>query len=400
MSLKNKHIPWYTPVVIILSFMVYCLEIDLAVPSFPFITKGLKTTETLMQLTMSLNFLGFCLAALLYGPLSDSFGRRKTLLIGCSIYVLGGLGCAMMNSIESLLLFRFVQGLGASSGCVILYAMIADIYPSEKVAWFHGVMNATLTVTMAGAPIAGSFINDSYGWRYNLITIAALSVLTLVMMFFILPETLEKKRKWHLGSIMKDYLALLTSKEFVLLTAGPSILVGVYLTFVSVASFFYQTQLGLSTVTFGMHQMVVLLSFSLISVFTGKINQKLGIKNSIIYGNVVMLIGAALLFWIGKQPLFYPHSITLFMSVLVMGVALAFGSTIAIAFNVMPEIAGAASSLIMSSRLLFASGMVAYTSKVYDGTWYTVAQVLFVGSALGALLITFGIRLSKSDLLK
>ena len=60
-----------------------------------------------------------------------------------------------MNSIESLLFFRFIQGLGASSGCVILYAMIADIYPPKKMAWFHGVMNATLTITMAGAPYGG-----------------------------------------------------------------------------------------------------------------------------------------------------------------------------------------------------------------------------------------------------
>ena len=398
MSFKQKNIPSYTPLVIILSFIVYCIEIDLAVPSFPFITTALHTTEALMQLTLSLNFLGFCLGALVYGPVSDSFGRRTTILIGCSIYVLGGIGCAAMNCIESLLAFRFIQGLGASSGCVVLYAMIADIYPPKKMAWFHGVMNAILTITMAGAPIAGSLINQSFGWRYPLITIAALSILTLIMMLVILPETHHKRPKWNLSKVKGDYLRLFAHKEFMMLTLGPSILVGAYLTFVGTASFFYQNQLKLSIVEFGIHQGLVLTAFSLVSVFTGKLNQTLGIRKSVHYGNAVTLIGAFVLFGLGLYPVFFPYALTFFMCVLVMGIALSFGTTVAIAFSAVPDAVGASSSIIMSSRLFFSSAMVALASKFYDGTWISVANILLVGSVVGCVMINLGIKNSKAVL--
>jgi DHA1 family bicyclomycin/chloramphenicol resistance-like MFS transporter len=400
MSFKNKSIPAYTPLIIILSFITYCIEIDLAVPSFPFIVKALETTEALLQMTLSLNFLGFCLGGVVYGPLSDTLGRRPTLLIGCGIYVLGGIGCALTQSIESLLLFRFIQGLGASSGCVILYAMIADIYPPKKMAWFHGIMNAILTIVMASAPLVGAMINQAFGWRAPLITIAGCSFLTLLMILYLLPETLETKIPSSLKKIFKDYQSLLKNREFMLLTIGPSLLIGVYLTFVGTASFFYQTQLGLPIMTFAIHQGFVLISFALVSMFSGKLNTLLGIKRSIIWGNGVGVLGAFFLLILGFYDYFYPYSITIFMCLHVMGIALSFGTTVAIAFNVKPDLAGASSSLIMAARLLFSSGMIAYASKTYDGSWLSIAQILFFGALVGSLLILYAIKISKNETLK
>lgn len=400
MSFKNNNIPAYTPVLIILSFITYCIEIDLAVPSFPFIVKALDTTEALLQMTLSLNFFGFCLGGIIYGPVSDTFGRRSTLLIGCGIYVLGGIGCALMNSIEALLLFRFIQGLGASSGCVILYAMIADIYPPKKMAWFHGMMNAILTIVMAGAPLAGALINQYFGWRAPLITIAGVSIGTLIMIIAFLPETLSEKIPFDFRKILKDYKSLLTHREFMLLTIGPSILVGVYLTFVGTASFFYQTQLGLPIVDFAIHQGFILISFALISMFTGKLNHLFGMKSSIILGGSIAILGAFALLLLGFYDYFYPYSITVFMCIHAMGIALCFGTTVAIAFTVRSDLAGASSSLIMAFRLLFSSAMVAYASKAYDGTWLSIALILFFGALIGSLLILYGIKISKSATLK
>ena len=399
MSLK-KGIPHYTPLLIILSFIVFCTEIDLAVPSFPFVVNGLGTTEALMQLTMSLNFLGFCFGALLYGPLSDAFGRRPVILMGCVVYVMGGIGCALMNSIEMLLVFRLIQGLGASSGSVVFYAMIADMYPPKKVAWFHGMMNAILAGTMAGAPILGSYINEVHGWRAPLIFIAALSVITLFGIVGFLPETNKEKAKWDISSILANYKYLLTNKEFMLLTLGPSVLVGVYLTFVSVASFFYQTQLDLSSLSFGLHQMCVLLSFSMVSMFTGEINQRFGFRKSILWGNMVSVLGAVALFILSLSPIKVPALLTSFMSLLVIGIALSFGSTIALAFGVAPHIAGASSSLVMCFRLLIPSLMIACASEIYDGTWFPIASLMLGAGLVACVIIGVGVRHSKSDLLQ
>ncbi len=184
------------------------------------------------------------------------------------------------------------------------------------------------------------------------------------------------------------------------LTLGPSVLCGVYFTFVSTASFFYQEQLHLSITDFALHQGCVLAGFSVISVLTGKINKALGMGQSIRYGNFLTIIGAVVLLLLGFYPVGYPYTITAFMTLHAMGIALSFGTTVAIAFNVKPEMAGSSSSLIMASRLFFCSAMVAYASKVYDGTWLSVSTILVIGGAAGCLLIARGLAISKSPLLK
>jgi hypothetical protein len=83
-----------------------------------------------------------------------------------------------------------------------------------------------------------------------------------------------------------------------------------------------------------------------------------------------------------------------------MGIALSFGTTVAIAFNVKPDLAGASSSLIMAARLLFSSGMIAYASKTYDGSWLSIAQILFFGALVGSLLILYAIKIFKNETLK
>jgi DHA1 family bicyclomycin/chloramphenicol resistance-like MFS transporter len=247
--------------------------------------------------------------------------------------------------------------------------------------------------------MVGSLINKSFGWRYPLITIAVLSVATLVMMFFALPETRDERTAWNIRSIKNDYITLLTNKEFMLLTMGPSVLVSVYLTFVATASFFYQRQLGLSIIEFAVHQGFVLASFALVSVFTGKINHFFGMKKSIQHGNWLAVLGALVLLYLGLCPMAYPYSITFFMCLHVMGIALSFGTTVAIAFNVVPDLAGASSSLIMASRLFFSSAMVAYASEAYDGTWLSVSRILVIGALIGCFLIAQGLKASKSNLL-
>ncbi|CAF2063232.1 unnamed protein product [Rotaria magnacalcarata] len=181
------------PFIFVISLLACCIEVDISVPSFPDISDYFNISDGLTQMTIAINFLGFCLSSVVYGPLSDCYGRRNVMLISNAIMLVGVIFCVFANSIELLLLSRFVQGFGASTSAVVVFAMIADVYETDKAAKLIGVMNSLITVFMSVAPIAGGFINGLVGFRGNYLVIALVSLISWLILYFKLPETKKIK---------------------------------------------------------------------------------------------------------------------------------------------------------------------------------------------------------------
>ncbi len=143
------------PFILVVSLLAGCIEVDMSVPSFPDMAASFGVSEGHIQRTITYNFLGFVFGALIYGPLSESIGRRKTMLIGGAIMLLGALGCTYATSIDLLMLSRFIQGLGACTPVVVAYAIIADRYQGAAMYSMIGLVNACISIFMSLAPIAG-----------------------------------------------------------------------------------------------------------------------------------------------------------------------------------------------------------------------------------------------------
>ncbi len=167
---------------------------DVSVPGFPDMVRYFSTTEAQVQLTLSLNFFWFCIAGLFNGPLSDSFGRRRLMLIGNTIFLVGGIGTACANSIEVLIAWRFLQGIGASAAFTVVFAMIADAYQGAEASKWVERINALLTAAMAGAPILGGFLVESFGWRSTYGSVALLCLAITLLLALFLPETLKQRQ--------------------------------------------------------------------------------------------------------------------------------------------------------------------------------------------------------------
>ncbi len=179
---------WF-PYLLILVVTAAAIEIDLSLPSFPDIARAFGVSEEAVQRTISVNFFAFCLSALWYGPLSDWLGRRPVLLGGTFLFLLGSVGCALAGSIDLIILSRFVQGLGAGATFVLVFTMLSDVYQGEEATRWIGRMNAICTAVMAGAPIAGGFLNAWFGWRACYTTVAILCGIVFALLALFLPET-------------------------------------------------------------------------------------------------------------------------------------------------------------------------------------------------------------------
>ena len=170
------------PFLLVLSLLTCCIEIDISVPSFPDISDYFNISDGLTQMTIAVNFLGFCISSIICGPLSDSYGRRKVMIVGNGVMLIGAAFCVIANNIEVLLISRFIQGLGASTSAVVAFAMVSDSYKPTEAAKIIGFMNSLITVFSAMAPIVGSFINQLVGFRGNYLTIALLSLVSWILL--------------------------------------------------------------------------------------------------------------------------------------------------------------------------------------------------------------------------
>lgn len=386
---------------LILSLIACCIEVDISVPSFPDMGHYFKVDDGLIQLTIAYNLLGFCLGSALYGPLSDSYGRRPIMIWGNAILALGAIGCVIAPTISTLYFTRFIQGIGAAASAVIVFTMIADAYASkDKAASLIGSMNAVFTILMAAAPIAGGFINEAVGWRGNYGIVAAICLISWICLAMALPETNTTMKRLHFPNIRNDYRRLLTSYTFISASLVPSLLYSAYLSFIAQASFLYTETFRLSLIEYVLHQAFVVLIFAIVSLFSGKITKKIGAKGSITKGLFLSGVGAisiAILSLIAPQS---PYLMTLLMSLVSLGSAISYPVIFAASLEIFPDIKGTSSSVIMSMRAFLCFGFVAITGCMYNGDPLRISLIILSAITLGLFFTKVLLRSKRfTDLL-
>jgi len=382
----------YLPFLLVASLITCCVEVDISIPSFPDISDYFAISDGLTQLTIAANFFGFCLSSAVYGPLSDAFGRRVVMLIGNVIMLVGACGCVIADSIELLLLARFVQGIGASTSAVVAFAMVADSYSAEKAASLIGTMNSLITIFMSVAPIAGGFLNETVGWRGSYTTIAVLSVVSWIALYFWLPETKKHFDKFSSGKMLQDYKILLTDSRFMYASLVPSLSFSGWMSFVSCSSFLYMETYDLPIMYYALHQGAVLGVFSISSHYCGRISRLIGEKNCVRYGNMIMVMGGVSMVIIAIVADRSPYLTTISMLLYSFGAAIIYPIIFVKSLEIFPEISGTASSAIMAMRALICAISIAITAYFYHGELITVAYMVLGGASLVAVL---SIRLLK-----
>lgn len=386
------------PILYIIALTACCIEIDISVPSFPNLVAHFNTTESLAQHTVSINFFGFFISALVVGPLADAYGRRPIMIIGNAILMIGAIGCVWAPTITTLLLVRFIQGLGAATSAVVVFAMIADTYKGNKATQLIGLMNCVLTCLMALSPIAGAYLNEAFGWRGSYTTVAFICVISWGLLVFALPETLTVKKPFHLKKLLSNTKKLLKSKFFLQTSIAPSLLYASYLSFITCASFLYMQTFKLSIHLYALHQALIVMIFALVSLFSGTVLKYMGSSKCVILGIGLSILGA-LAFLLVSMICPGAFLTTLTVSIFAIGFALFYPTVFTASLEIFPDIKGSATSLIMSKRAVIVALATWIMGCFYNGNSTRVALIMtiFVGfSSLAS--VAYGQTLTKGCL--
>lgn len=377
----------YLPALLLLSLISTCLEVDISVPGFPQIARFFNVSEGTIQLTIAYNFFGFCFGALLYGPLSESFGRRTMMLLGNTILLAGALGCVFAYSINFLLLSRLIQGIGASTSVVLVFAMIADAYEGSAAMKLIGLMNASLASLMAIAPIFGGFINQAIGWRGNYGFVALMCAVTWILLFFFLPETKRSLEKFHIKHIVRDYARLVSHGEFISSALVPSLLFAAYMSYIAASSFLYMGTFQLSVIQFVIYQAIIVAAFAIPSMLAAKIITRVGPLNTVKIGISFCCVSASTLLILGSLNSLTPYTNTAFMCLFSLGFAMLYPVVFSHSLSIFPTLHGTASSIIMAIRALLVSGFTALTGFLYNSEPIMVAIPISLGIFLSTAFV-------------
>ena len=217
------------------------LATDMYLPAFAAIQADLQTPASAVSASLSLFLAGFAAAQLLWGPLSDRYGRKPVLLIGLTIFALGSLGMLWVENAATLLVLRFVQAVGVCAAAVIWQALVTDYYPSQKVNRIFATIMPLVGLSPALAPLLGSWLLVHFSWQAIFATLFAITVVLILPIFWLKPTTKARnnsqdgltftdllRSKTYRGNVLiyaacsASFFALLTGSPFILSEMGYS----------------------------------------------------------------------------------------------------------------------------------------------------------------------------------
>lgn len=195
-------------------------SIDMYLPGFPAIASDLKTTIPMVQLSLTSYFIGISAGQLLYGPLLDRFGRKIPLYAGLGIYVIASLGCALTNSVDGLIGMRFLQALGGCAGMVAAQTLVRDLFPADKTAQVFSWMTLVIAISPMIAPAVGGYVTVAFGWHSVFITLAAITVVIMGCVHFVLPVGKPPDLSISLlpKPVLTNFYNVLQQRQFLLYT--------------------------------------------------------------------------------------------------------------------------------------------------------------------------------------
>lgn len=371
-SMPVKPDPRSFPVALLLTALVAFgpVSTDLYLPSLPAMTRAFDTTVSMVQLTLSVFTAGFAVAMLVYGPLSDRFGRRPVLLGGTVLYVLATLVCLFAPSIEALLAGRFLQALGACAGPVLGRAVVRDVYTREEAARMLSYMASAMALAPAVAPLIGGFLHATFGWQSNFVVLTVFGVLITVATWALLRETNAHRDPHALrpARLAYNYITLVKSRAFMGHTFCVSLAFGGLFSFISGSSFVVIDVLGVDPELFGFAFMAVVGGYITGAFGGGRLTGRIGIERMLFVGSAICAVAGTtgmVLAWSGIQtiPAVIGPIVLYFL-----GAALVMPNGTAGAIGPFPRMAGVASSLL--GFLQMGTGSLAgyLVGLLHDGT--------------------------------
>ena len=389
-AVKKSHFLIF-PLLLVSYEMATYLSTDMYLPALPQMAQDLGISYHLVQLTLTLWFLGSASIQLLVGPLSDCYGRRIVLLSGGVCFVISSLICAISNDINLLLIARFVQGTAVCSAIVAGYAAIHESLEQKQAIQTLAWMSSITILAPAVGPVIGGLILLVANWHFIFITLTVWGGLSILLLAKFMPETNPNGRKLHpldLKKLLHNYADILKNRAFQTHALTFCCLFGGFIAWISAGAFLVVSAFHYSVMSFTLFQALIFGAFILGTRFVKPILNRIGPQNLIYLGVGFCLTGTLL------AALFATIFPQLMMGLIIPLMAYGFGA--GLAFSPLNRLAiescnqGMGLRMAMYSSGISISGVLASTviMLIYNGQLNCLAYFMAGLAVLAAVIQT------------
>jgi DHA1 family bicyclomycin/chloramphenicol resistance-like MFS transporter len=372
------------------------LAVDMYLPSFPDIGRLLGASPATVQLTLSLYLVSYAAGQVIYGPLSDRYGRLPVMRVALAIYCVASLACALAPNIELLLAARALQALGSSGAIVLARAIVRDLYSGARAGRELSLMGAIMALAPVGAPMIGGVLQSAFGWRSHFVLQIAFGLVAAFFVWRKLPETLRVQTPgpFSLQAIFAGYAEIARNRAVLAYVAILSVSFAGVFAWISGSSFVLQEIYGLSALSFGLAFAAASGGYLAGTGLATRIVTRIGLDNTIGFGALALAlggVGAAIGIAAGGASAI---ALVAAVAIYALGMGLVQPQSIAGAMMPFPGRAGTASSLLGVSQMVCAalSGVIV-GHLLGSSAWPVAVPLALCGIAtLGLWAISRGVR--------
>lgn len=340
-------------------------------PSLPDISKALHVSNNEVQLTLSVYFAGFALGVFFIGWLSDIIGRRRAMLFGIVVYGVGSFLCFIANSIEFLLLSRFIQAFGASAGSVVTQTILRESVEGHRRHAMFAQISAVIAFTPAIGPLIGGFLDQMFGFKIVFLSLVVMSAGIFLYTFVSLPETKMDSvtNKINVFSVLKRLITNPKVVTYGLLIGGAN---GVLFSYYAEAPFIFIEYFQLSPSMYGLLGIVVA-SASIIGAKVSKRLLPIYKPEKIIYIGCIVMTGGVIVLSVitsirSNPNILYMIGFLVTMFILLLGIGIALPNCLSLALVDFQNVIGTAGALFSLGYYIIVTLTIWGMSQLHTGS--------------------------------
>lgn len=367
-------------------------SIDLYLPGFPEIARDLNTSTGSVALSLSSYFIGVSIGQMIYGPLLDRFGRRIPLLIGLIIYLVASILIVYITTVESLILFRFVQALGGCAGMVAARALVRDLFPVTETAKIFSLLMLVIAVSPIVAPTLGGFATAHWGWHSIFIILTILAALNILLVYFWLPLGASPDITMSLKprAIITNFWNVFKTPQFYTYTLTGSFAASGLYAYIAGSPHVFMELYGVSEKQYGWIFGIIAMGLVTASQVNSFLLKKYTSQQIVKVTLICQVIAGALLVFGTIFQLIEMYSMIVLAFLFLSTQGFAFPNTSALSLAPFEKSAGTASALMGALQLGIGALITALVSLLSDKTPLPMTGIMFLCAIVALSMLYFG----------
>lgn len=352
---------------------------DLYLPAIPYMIIDLGGSQAGGQLTLSVFMIGLALGQLIFGPLSDQFGRLPVVRVGTLLFLITSVLCAVAQSMEMMWTLRALQGVASASGPVVARAIVRDRYEGNRAAQVMSALSGAMAVIPMAAPTIGVLILQFFEWPAVFLALAVFALIILIALSR-LPETAPAPgvSRLTIARALAGFREMLCNPTFLGYQLAGSFSFAALFCYLSTVAYFLPDVFNVPTSQFGVAFALTVLGFMTGSLINAQIVVRLGLDTTLRAGLLISLCTAAIITALAPMAGQMLATMAVLSSLFFLGVGLTAANASMGAISLYRERAGAASAVYGFTHALLAAAIGAIAGSLYRGRLIEPAMIILI----------------------